>query len=75
MNYNGGTDETMSTNLPRLIHEYFTERMGSDRKGDGATKCGCYDHQAEFDTNGVQRDWGGDERLDQNPAGQTRHNV
>lgn len=65
----------MSINIPRLIDEYFSELLVSNRKSNGTVECSPNHPEAEFDTNGVQRDWRGDERLDQDPAGKIRNNI
>jgi hypothetical protein len=65
----------MSINIPRLIHEYFAEHMGSDRKSDRAIKYPTDNTKAEFDTDGVQRHRSGDERRHQNPTGESRDNI
>ena len=65
----------MSINIPRLIHEYFAEHMGSDRKSDRAVKHPTDYTETEFDTNGVQRDWCGDVGCDKDPTGKSRNNI
>jgi hypothetical protein len=65
----------MSINIPRLIHEYFAEHMGSDRKSDRAVKHPTDYTEAEFDTNGVQRDRSRDDGCDKDSAGKSRNNI
>lgn len=59
----------------RSVAEYIVEIKRGDRKGDGTSKCSPKYPETEFDTNGIQRDWGGDERCDQNISGKSGNNI
>ncbi len=46
----------------RSVAEYIVESKRGDRQGNGTSKCTPKYPETEFDTNGVERDWSGDER-------------
>lgn len=53
----------------RSVAEYIVEHKRGGRQGNGTSKYTSQYPETEFDTNGVERDWSGDERCDQNPTG------
>lgn len=65
----------MAINLPRLIDEYFIQLLVSDRNSDRADKHAPQYTEEEFDTNGIQRNWGGNVGFDKNSTGESGHNV
>lgn len=59
----------------RSVAEYIVNRKRGDRQSDGTIKHTSKYPETEFDTNGVERDWGGDERCHQDSTGQSRYNI
>ena len=59
----------MDGNTMRSVAEYMSKRKSRDRKGNGPSELSAEYTKAEFDTNGIQRDWSGDERCYQDTAG------
>lgn len=65
----------MQDNTIRILAEHLVKLRRRDRQGNRAIEHSTDYSEAEFDTNGVERDWGGNERCYQNTPGQTRDNV
>lgn len=59
----------------RSVARYIVEHKRGDRQSDGTFKHSAKYPETEFDTNGVERDWSGDERRHKNPTGKGRNNF
>lgn len=59
----------------RLLSEYIADLHRRDRERDRNSSQPTVYQTAEFDTNGVERDWSGDERSDSNSSGQSGDNI
>ena len=59
----------------RSVAEYIVNRKRGDRQSDGTIKHPSKYPETEFDTNGVERDWGGDERCYQDFTGKVGDNL
>ena len=59
----------MDGHIMRSVAECIVNRRRSDRQGNGTIKHPANYPETEFDTNGVERDWSGDERFDQDSTG------
>ena len=55
--------------------EFLLDQHRRDRDRNRNSGYSTIYQKAEFDTNGVQRDWSGDERSDSDDAGQGGDNV
>lgn len=64
----------MDGGIMRSVAEYIVG-VRRDRKSNGASQYTPNYPETEFDTNGVERDWSGDERCDQDPTGQGGNNI
>jgi len=58
----------------RSVAEYIVG-LRRDRQSNGTNQYTPDYPETEFDTNGVERDWSGNERCDQDPAGQGGDNI
>lgn len=59
----------------RILSEYIAELHRRDRERNRASGYSSIYTEAEQDTNGVQRDYGGDDGCDQDSSGQGGDNL
>lgn len=65
----------MDGSIMRSVAEYIVESKRRDRQSNGTGQYTPNYPETEFDTNGVERDWRGDERCDQDSTGQGGNNI
>ena len=59
----------------RILSEYIADQHRRDRDRNRNSGYTSIYQTSEFDTNGVERDWSGDERPDPNDPGKDGNNV
>ena len=53
----------------RSVAKYIVDLKRGGRQSDGTSKHTSQYPETEFDTNGVERDWSGDDGCNQDPTG------
>ena len=65
----------MDGHTMRSVAEYIVNRKRGDRQSNGTSQHTSEYPETEFDTNGIERDWSGDERCYQDSTGKTGNNI